>query len=61
MTYFLTKTYKWTGNPKHANAAAFSRSAVRAVDALDLAYGGSNLCITRRVEWRGDSYAPAKP
>jgi chlorobactene glucosyltransferase len=53
MTFFLTKTYAWSGNPKR-NAWLFPIGGALMLWIFALAL---KLCVTRRVEWRGDSYS----
>jgi len=56
MTYFLSKTYEWSGNPKRL-AWLFPIGGALLLWIFGLAL---TLCATKRVEWRGDKYQPER-
>lgn len=57
MTFFLGKTYEWSGNVKR-NALLFPLGGALMLWIFAVAL---KLCLTKKVEWRGDQYAGAKP
>ena len=57
MTHFLAKTYHWSGNPKRL-AWLFPLAGILLLWIFAQAL---KLCVTRKVEWRGDQYRPAAP
>jgi hypothetical protein len=57
MTFFLAKTYEWSGNPKR-NAFLFPIGGVLLLWIFAVAL---KLCATKKVTWRGDSYSATHP